>query len=165
MQFSAILPIGRTLLGATPSSQSGPGSDGDEGVLLIPQNPSITGTSLSDCLVSYLGHLLRGRVLPLCRGAVSVFYSPTRLDNELCVCVCVCIYIYIYIYSYIYIYIYSSVCMCIPNCVHIHTPVCIYIYILLHIYLYTVLCIYIYIYIYIYTVVLIYTYIQLSVYM
>ena len=33
--------------------QSGPGSNGNEGVLRILQSPSITGTSPSDCLVSY----------------------------------------------------------------------------------------------------------------
>ena len=33
--------------------QSGPGSDGNEGVLRIPQTSSITGASLSDYLVSY----------------------------------------------------------------------------------------------------------------
>ena len=42
--------------------QSGPWSNGNEGVLRIPQNPNITGTSLSDCLVSYPGHSLGGRV-------------------------------------------------------------------------------------------------------
>ena len=40
--------------------QSGPGSNGNEGVLRIPQSPSITGTSLSDYLVSYPGHSLGG---------------------------------------------------------------------------------------------------------
>ena len=38
--------------------QSGPGSDSSEGELHIPQSSSITGTSPSDCLVSYLGHSL-----------------------------------------------------------------------------------------------------------
>ena len=46
------------LSGATTPGQSGPGSDGNEGVLRIPQSPSITGTSPSDCLVSYPGHSL-----------------------------------------------------------------------------------------------------------
>ena len=36
--------------------QSGPGSSGNEGVLRVLQGPSITGTSPSDCLVSYPGH-------------------------------------------------------------------------------------------------------------
>ena len=53
--FSSIWPIDRTLSGATTPGQNGPGSDGNEGVLCIPQNPSITWPS--DCFVSYLGHL------------------------------------------------------------------------------------------------------------
>ena len=39
--------------------QSGPGSDGNEGVLHIPQI-SKPGASPSDCLISYPGHLLLG---------------------------------------------------------------------------------------------------------
>ena len=48
----------RTLSGATTPSQSRPGGDGNEEVLRIPQSSCIIGTSPSDCLVSYLGHLL-----------------------------------------------------------------------------------------------------------
>ena len=70
------------LLGATMLGQSGPGSNGNEGVLCIPQGPSITGTSSSDCLMSYPGHSLVEGVLPLCRGAVSVFYSPSWMGNS-----------------------------------------------------------------------------------
>ena len=51
-----------------------------QGVLRIPQSSSITGTSQSDYFVSYPGHSL-GRVLPLCRGAIGVFYSPSRLGK------------------------------------------------------------------------------------
>ena len=40
------------------SGQSGPRSNGNEEVLRIPQSPNITGTSTSDCLVSYPGHSL-----------------------------------------------------------------------------------------------------------
>ena len=36
----------RALSGATIPDQSGPGSNDNEGVLRIPQSPSITGTSL-----------------------------------------------------------------------------------------------------------------------
>ena len=50
----------RVLPGATIPGQSRPGSNGDEGVVRIPQSPSITGTSPSDCLVSYPGHSLGG---------------------------------------------------------------------------------------------------------
>ena len=72
----------RAVSGSTTPGQCGPGSDGNEGVLCIPQSPSITGTSPSDCLVSYPGHLLEVGVLLLSRGAVGVFYSPSRLDNQ-----------------------------------------------------------------------------------
>ena len=54
--FSSIWPIDRNLSGATTPSQSGPGSDSNEEVLCNPQISSITKTSSSDCLVSYLGH-------------------------------------------------------------------------------------------------------------
>ena len=48
----------RALSSATTPGQSGPESNGKEGDLRIPQSPSITGTSPSDCLVSYIGHSL-----------------------------------------------------------------------------------------------------------
>ena len=73
---SLIQPIDRTLSGATTPGQSGPGSNGNEGILQIPQN-STTGILPLDCLVSYPGYLLKVRVLPLCREAISVFYSPS----------------------------------------------------------------------------------------
>ena len=73
-QFSSIWPTDRTLLGATTLGQSEPGSDGNEGVLCIPQSSSITGTSLSDYLVSCPGHLLGGG-LTLLWEAGSVLYS------------------------------------------------------------------------------------------
>ena len=52
-RFSSILPIDKTLSDATTLGKSGPGSNGNEGVLHIPQSSSITGTLQSDCLVSY----------------------------------------------------------------------------------------------------------------
>ena len=78
--FSSVWPVDRILLGATTPSQSGSGTDSKEGVLRIPQSSSITETSLSETLVSFPGYLLWG-VLPLCRGAVGVFYRPSRLGN------------------------------------------------------------------------------------
>ncbi len=45
-----------TLSGTTTPGQSEPGSDGNKGVIRIPQSSSVTGTSPSDCLVSYPGH-------------------------------------------------------------------------------------------------------------
>ena len=109
-----------------PFNQSGPGSNGNEGVPRIHQSPSITGTSPSDCLLGVVTPLQRcnqyvlqpqptgpqdirsgkscpsaevqsvystaladwgtgdsfGRVLPLCRGAVNLFYSPSRLGHR-----------------------------------------------------------------------------------
>ena len=56
MSNSSIWPIDRILSGATTPNQREPGSDGNEGVLLIPQSSSITGVSPSDCLVSYPEH-------------------------------------------------------------------------------------------------------------
>ena len=69
MQFNSIQPIDRTLSGATTPGQSGPGSNGNEGVLHIPQSSSIAGTSPSDCLVSYPGHSLGGILTPLQRSS------------------------------------------------------------------------------------------------
>ena len=50
----------RTLSGATTPGQSELGSDSNKGILRIPQSSSITGTSPSNCLVSYLGHSFGG---------------------------------------------------------------------------------------------------------
>ena len=58
MSNSFIWPIDRTLSGSTSSGQSGPGSNGNEGVLRIPQSSNITEASPSDCLELYPGHLL-----------------------------------------------------------------------------------------------------------
>ena len=52
------------LLGATTPGQSKPGSNGNEGVLRIPQSSSIIGSLPSDCLVSYTEHSLGGRFYP-----------------------------------------------------------------------------------------------------
>ena len=49
-------PLIGPLSGATTQGQSGPGSDGNKGVLHIPQSSSITGTLPSECLVSYQEH-------------------------------------------------------------------------------------------------------------
>ena len=57
-QFSSIWPLDRTLSGVTIPGQSEPGSDGNKGVLRIPQSSSHTGALPSVCLVSYLGHSL-----------------------------------------------------------------------------------------------------------
>ena len=55
-------PQTQPLSGATMPGQSGPGSNGNEGEFCIPQSPSITGTSPSDCLESYPRHSLGGLI-------------------------------------------------------------------------------------------------------
>ena len=55
---SSIWPIDSTLSGVTTPGQNEPGSDGIEGVFCILQSSNICGASLSDCLVSWSGHLL-----------------------------------------------------------------------------------------------------------
>ena len=82
MHFISIWPIDMTRSGATTPGQSEPGSDGNEEVLHIPQISSITEVSAWDCLVSYPRYLL-GDVLPLCRDAVGIFYSPNQLGNKI----------------------------------------------------------------------------------
>ena len=79
--FSSIGPIDRVLSGATTLGQSGSGSNGNEGVLYIPQSSSITGTSPLDFFSVIFWTLVVG-VLPLCRGEVYVFYSPSQLGNS-----------------------------------------------------------------------------------
>ena len=59
-QFSSTWPVDRALSSATTPSLCGPGSDGSEEVLYIPQSSSISGTSPSDCLVLFSGHSLGG---------------------------------------------------------------------------------------------------------
>ena len=53
--FSSIGLIDRALSFATSPGQSGPGSDGNEGVRRVLQSSGITGTSPSDSFVSYPG--------------------------------------------------------------------------------------------------------------
>ena len=79
-QLSSIWPIDRTLLGTTTPGQNWHGGDGNEVMLHIPQSSSTTGTSPSDCLVSYLGHSL-GVVLPLYRGSVD--WAICMIDKSL----------------------------------------------------------------------------------
>ena len=57
MSSSSIWLIDGTLSVATTLGQSEPESNGNKGVIHIPQN-SKTGASPSDGLMSYLGHLL-----------------------------------------------------------------------------------------------------------
>ena len=104
---SFVRPIDRALLGATTPGQSGPGSDGNEGVIRIPPQLQPYWNLIIRCLVLYSGHLLGvlnpllrcGRciqlpqptgpqetrwwgVLFLWRDAVGVFNNPCLLGNQ-----------------------------------------------------------------------------------
>ena len=81
MSNYSIWLIDRTLSGAATSDQSGPGRDGNENVLHIPQS-SRTGTSLSDAFESYQNTCWRGMRQLFCRDAVGVFYSPNRMYSD-----------------------------------------------------------------------------------
>ena len=79
-QFSSIWLVDRTLSSATILGQSGPCRDGNKGVLRIPKSSIITGTSPSDCLVSYPGHSLVGGGLTSLQRS-SVFNNPSLLGK------------------------------------------------------------------------------------
>ena len=76
-QFSSFWPIDRTLSGATALGQSEPGSDGNEGVLCIPQGSIVTKATPSDCLVSYPGYLLEESYLS---AEMQLVYSAAQSD-------------------------------------------------------------------------------------
>ena len=80
-QFSSIKLIDGALSDTTIPGQSGPGSDGNEGVLHVPQSFSITRTSPSECLGSYPGYLLGvgGGLIPLQRRGHSIL-NPHPAD-------------------------------------------------------------------------------------
>ena len=70
-----------TLSGATILGQIGPGSDGNERVLRIPQSSGITGAPQSDCLVTHPGHLLEGpNLLQKCNQCI-LQPQPTGLSR------------------------------------------------------------------------------------
>ena len=80
MQFSSIKPIDKTLSGTTTLGLSGPGSNGNEGVLYIyPKYQYYWNLTIR--LFSVISRTLVGGILPLCRDAVGVFYSPHRQVN------------------------------------------------------------------------------------
>ena len=75
----------RPLSVAITPGQSVPGSNGNKGVLRIPQSPSLTGTSPPDCLVSYPGHSLWWwwGLTPLQRSSRCILQpQPTRQEKR-----------------------------------------------------------------------------------
>ena len=91
-QFSSIWSIDKILSGVTTPGRSGPGSDVNERVLFIPQSSSITGTSPSDCLVSYPRHSLCEYVGSYPNAEKQSVYSTAQADCEneaVCISHCV----------------------------------------------------------------------------
>ena len=85
-QFSSIQSIDKTLSGACTPGQSGPGSDGNKGVLCIPRSSHITVASPLDCLMSYPGHSLRksystAETQSMYSAANGLFKRETRDDS------------------------------------------------------------------------------------
>ena len=70
------------LSGATTLGQSGPESNGNKGVLCIPQRSSITGTLPLDCLVSYLRHSL-GKSYPSAEMQLVYSAAPSNWGSNL----------------------------------------------------------------------------------
>ena len=58
MSNGLICPVDMTLPGVITPGQSGTESNDNDGQFRILQSYNITGTSPSDCLMSYTGHLL-----------------------------------------------------------------------------------------------------------
>ena len=81
-QFSSIWSIDRSLSGAIIPSQSGPGSDVNEGVLYISQSSSIIETLPSDCLVTYPGYSWGGGVLSFCRDQLVYSTAPANWGKK-----------------------------------------------------------------------------------
>ena len=69
-----------TLSGATTPGLSGPGKDGNEGVLHISESPSITENPTSDYFASYPRHS-SGESYPHCRETIGISYSPSRMAS------------------------------------------------------------------------------------
>ena len=82
MSNSSIWPIDMTLSGATTQGQSGPGSNGNQGVLHIPQSSKI-GASPFDALVSYPGHNL-GEPYPFAEMQTAYSIIPTDRTDQQC---------------------------------------------------------------------------------
>ena len=79
-QFSSIWPIDRTLSGATTPDQSEPGNSGNVHSPKLQHYWNLTIRLFSVIFRTLVGSI---GVLPLCREAVSVFYTPSQLGNIL----------------------------------------------------------------------------------
>ena len=121
--FSSTWPIDRTLSVATTPGQSGPGSNGNERILCIFQNYSISGVSTSDCFVSY-PELSLGQSYP--SAEMQSVYSAAPADwaaNSLWPTDWLFLFRYIYIYIYVCVYacVYFFICFwSSETCLYLH---------------------------------------------
>ena len=92
------------LTDATPQGQSGPESNTNEGVILIPENFMIE-KSLLDEVLCHIQNTRRREPLPANREST---YSTVPADMGK-LSLSTCLYIHTYIYIYIYIYIYNKI--------------------------------------------------------
>ena len=81
MSYSSIQPIHRTLSGASTPGRSGLWSNGNEGVLRIPQSYNISEDLPSDCFTSYQGHSLWESY---CSAEMQPVYSTATVDWAKC---------------------------------------------------------------------------------
>ena len=80
-QLSSIGPIDRTLSGATSAGRSGPGSDGDKGVLASPKATALLEPNPIR-LFNVISRTLVGGILPLSRNAVGIFERERERERE-----------------------------------------------------------------------------------
>ena len=94
----------RTLSGASTPDQSGPGSDGIEGVVHIPQISNITAASSSDVLVSYpeYSSAEMQSVYSTAPTDCAHTYDNHVLHHIILYIICIFYNIYIYIHTYVY---------------------------------------------------------------
>ena len=97
MSNSSIWPIDRTLSSATTQGLRGPGSNGNEGVLRIPQTLALLEPhhQFHFNVILKTPVMERRRYLTPYRGAVVVFYCSTRRGGKQT-------YIHTYVYTYWY---------------------------------------------------------------
>ena len=95
MSNSSIWPMDRTLSSSMTPGLNGPGSDGNEGILRIPQSFSITEVSPSDCLVYSLGESYLSVEMQSAHSKAPAdwaSFSPVSL--------------YLFVYNYLSVYLY-----------------------------------------------------------
>ena len=146
MSNISIWLIDRTLLDATIWGQSGLGSNGNEGVLHIPQSSKARASS-SDCL-NVIFRTLVGGIFS--RDAVSVFYSSIQLG---CLYVCVYLYVDMFVLGLLCFHVSVCVCVCVNLCVYYYVDIfvlghlCFHLSVWVCVFVFMFLCVWIYLFV------------------